>query len=138
MFRSLTTAFAVVLAVAFSGGAFAQQAPKHLKNEWALGYYDGQGNATTALGGAEEVAFVRGPKDFVLEIGCRPNNEGLFYRVGRRMSDELDFAGEELTPTITIRDAGKVRFTKELISVKFRAERGIRTGSRLTLAENTD
>ncbi len=111
---------AVSVAVMALGSAADAQQPPHLKNEWAQGFYDSDGNVTTEFGAAETVAFVRGPKDFRLEVGCRVQGSGLFYRLGRRDEEKLDFAGETLTPTVTVRDAGKVRFEKELIEVNFR------------------
>ncbi|QHQ34219.1 hypothetical protein [Algicella marina] len=104
----------------FGGAAVAQDPPKHFSNQWEVGYYDADGNATTALGGAEQVAFVRGPKEIVLEIGCRTGDQdGLFYRIGSRSAENKQFAGEGFTPTVTIRDAGQVRFEKELVTNKY-------------------
>ncbi|MEO0912190.1 MAG: hypothetical protein AAFY59_04270 [Pseudomonadota bacterium] len=117
MQRLLGAVLAVVLGL--GGAAVAQTPPKHFKNEWALGYYDADNQPTTALGAAEIVAFVRGPRDIVLEIGCRPVGEGLFYRLGSR-GEKKDFAGPSLQPRVTVRDAGKVRFQRQLIEVNLR------------------
>lgn len=82
-------------------------------SSWYMGYVDANGNTTDLRGAYDQIAYVRGSRNFVLEVMCAPNSGNRVFRLSRRVAGEEKFGGDTFAAEISVRDGDKIAFQQE-------------------------
>lgn len=107
----LTTALLTALTLSAAALTGAPAAAQEWEKGWFLSYVDNNNNPTDLRNAHKAVAFVRGPRNFVLELACVGDEDRMVFRVARRgPGGTAQFTGPSFKATFEVRKSGNTVF----------------------------
>jgi|GEM_PF-5295230 len=107
MKKTLTTALLTIgLSITPALLPSSAQAEVPRSDRWQLSYLDAKGNPTDLRNAYEMVAFIRGPRNFVLELACNAR-DNMVFRLARRAAGQEQFTGAAFKPAFEVLDNGR-------------------------------